>query len=126
MSSQSLWADLGEVEKVRTPRTILLEQAEFLTQATEGSLVAGVDNLTLPGRDFRYELNVSVPVLNHYKLAILSVRHNIDLYPIQVQAERPSVDRSCVDEAAFLETLRAILSSSDVRRLLSRLLAQVT
>jgi hypothetical protein len=125
MSSKSLWGDLSQVERVRSPRTILLEQAQYLTQATKGALVGSVSDEIYPGR-FRYYLVVEVPALNSYRVTIFSAEHDVDLYPVRIKAERAKIDVACHDETEFENVVGAVLSSPEVKTMLSRLLSQLT
>jgi len=128
MSSKSLWGDLSDLETVPTPKSILLEQATYLTEATDNLLVGIIDDqdTTAHGGEFIYELNVQVPALNNYSFTLARVLHNIDLYPVVVYSsialEKPA---QCSNEDDFKRTLSDILSSGEVKKILSSLLSQV-
>jgi len=124
MSSKNLWADLSQVELVRAPRTILLEQAEYLTQATKGTLAGFVGDSTA-GQTFRYSLGVKVPGLNNYQVSVLSIEHTIDLYPVRIVASRTKTNATCSDDAEFERAIGSVLSSPEIKTLLSRLLSQL-
>ena len=123
MSARNLWGDLGALEIVRTPKDILKEQASFLTKATEGVLVGNVDEMDANG-DFRYDLDVQVPSLNDYTYTLLSITHGLDLYPVRVSARADALTETCDDETEFEAVLRTVLSSKQVKLILSRLLSQ--
>jgi hypothetical protein len=125
MSSKSLWGDLSQIERVRSPRTILLEQARYLTEVTKGALVGGVSDEIYPGR-FRYYLVVEVPALNSYRVTVLTAEHDVDLYPVRIKADRAKIDVSCHDETEFENVVGSVLSSLEVKAMLSRLLSQLT
>jgi|SRR5277367_1544546 len=127
MSSKSFWADLSQVEIVRTPRTVLLEQAQYLTKAMKGTLVGGVSNLRdVAASTFHYELYIQVPALNHYLVTILRIDHDIELYPVRLTASRPTTDVYCASESEFERAVESVLSSREVTTMLSRLKSQVT
>jgi len=121
---KNLWGDLASLEVVRTPKTVLEEQANLLTKATKGVLVGVVEVASYPGK-FRYDLNVVVPSLNNYVYTILSVSHSLDLFPLRLQAERPATDVQIHRDDEFEDVVEKILSSSAVRSALSRLKSQV-
>jgi hypothetical protein len=125
MSAKNLWGDLSALEIVRTPKDILKEQASFLTKATEGVLVGNVDEMDANG-DFRYDLDVQVPSLNDYTYTLLSITHGIDLYPVRVSARAAGLTETCDDEKDFEAVLRKVLSSKEVKLILSRLLSQAS
>ncbi len=126
MSSKNLWADLSQLERVRTPRTVLLEQAQYLTEATKGALVGKVDDRTAyVASGFRYLLDVRVPELNNYSVEILWIDHGIELYPVRLGASKPNKDVSCANESELEKAIESVLSSSEVKTILSHLLSQL-
>lgn len=126
MSSKSLWVDLSEVQRVRAPKTVLLEQAEYLTQATKGVLVGALDSVpSRPASSFAYDLQIRVPALNNYSVTVLQVQHGLELYPVRLIARGPAMDVKCGDEQAFEDAVASVLSSPDVEVILSRLLSMV-
>ncbi|MGA3189411.1 MAG: hypothetical protein ABSF22_20090 [Bryobacteraceae bacterium] len=122
--AKNLWGDLSSLEIVRTPKTILDEQAVLLTKATEGILAGVVEDETR-SRSFRYSLNVVVPALNNYKYEILEVLHPLEIYPVRLLCERPKVDATIKSEEDFEDVIAKVLSSPEVRSVLSRLKSQV-
>ena len=44
-TAKSMWGDLSDLETVRTPKAILVEQAIFLTKATSNVLVGDVKDV---------------------------------------------------------------------------------
>ena len=127
MASKNLWADLSQLEIVRTPRTVLLEQAQYLTQAAKGILEGRVDDesIDVAAAGFRYDLNVRVPALNNFLVTVLWIEHGLELYPVRLMARRPVRDVSCANEAEFEKAIESILTSPEVKTVLSRLLSQV-
>jgi len=124
MSSKNLWGDLSDLETVRTPQAILHEQAGYLTEATESALVGKVEVRNIVSSDFCYDLDVLVPALNNYTYTILTISHSVNLYPVRVHAGAKGISSRCENEEEFEETVAQILSSKEVKRILSRLLSQ--
>ena len=123
MSPKNLWGDLSDLEIVRTPKDILKEQADFLTRATEGVLVGNVGEIDVRG-DFRYDFDVIVPSVNNYTLTLLSIQYGLQLYPVRVSGRAIRVTETCDDEKEFEAVLTKVLSSKEVKLILSRLLSQ--
>lgn len=89
-------------------------------------LVGKVRDSTSLG-SFRYDLEVHVPSLNNYIYSLLFILHEITLYPVRLRCALASgANSSCDDEAEFVQALREILSSEDVRAILSRLRSQAS
>ena len=125
MPGKNLWGDLSALETVRTPKELLTEQASTLTEATEGVLRGKVDRQGT-GPRFAYDLDVYVPVLNNYTYTILTITHELGLYPVRVTSSAPQRSEKCDNEEQFLEVLESILSSKDVKFILSRLMSQAS
>ena len=125
MSVKNLWGDLSELERVVTPKEILLEQASLLTEATKGVLVGQVSNNSIYGK-FAYDLEVSVPALNNYTYTILTIQHQIELYPVRIITNGFVLSTECGSEKEFISALTDILSSKEVKFVLSRLLSQAS
>ena len=123
MPSDNLWGDLSDLEVVPTPKGILEQQANKLTTATRAVLRGRVTQRE-SGIGFYYDLDVVVPGLNNYVYTILTINHGIQLYPVWVGSDSPQRSVKCDDEKQYLEVLEGILSSKDVKFILSRLLSQ--
>ena len=141
---KNLWGDLSELQVVPGPRGILQEQAQALTEATNGVLVGRV-SATASGNYFRtgaeaisdglsgsvneinnfnsfgFNLDVKIPTLNNYVYTVLSITHPLELYPVRVLASKPRVDVSCENEQDFVVALQSILRSEELRNVLARL-----
>jgi hypothetical protein len=123
--AKNMWGDLSSLAVIRTPKTILEEQANLLTEATDGMFVGTVeDQPRMNG--FHYSLNAVVPALNNYKYEILEVFHPLEIYPISLLSERPKVSVAIKTEEDFEAMVEQVLSSADVRSLLSKLKSQLT
>jgi hypothetical protein len=126
MSNENFWGDLSELEIVRTPKNILMEQANFLTNATDGLLIGQVNDERTGFPVFRYSLDVRVPGLSNYIFTVLSIAHYLELYPVEVYLTfKRETMTECETQDEFESLLKEILASKDVRLILSRLLSQV-
>lgn len=120
------WGDLSEIGDVRTPATILREQAMLLTQKTDG-LVEGRVWLLSTQAVFELELRMIVPLLDWYPYSLLTVSYPSNLYPatLRVSAIQELAEpRVCTDEAQFLQELGQILSHPAVKKVIVSLVAQ--
>jgi len=124
--AKNLWGDLSALEAVRSPKGVLQEQASALTEATKRLLVGVVSEREEYGGYFGYDLDVKVPTLNNYVYTVLTIRHSVDLYPVEIRAQRPPIQASCDNETDFERALESILGSTEVRNVLARLRSQAT
>ncbi|MBW4514016.1 MAG: hypothetical protein KME11_02170 [Timaviella obliquedivisa GSE-PSE-MK23-08B] len=124
-SQKSLWGDLSKPDIVRTPFTILKEQAAILSEATDGLLVGDVRRIQNQEKQ-NIELRVVAPSLDNYRYSILSVIHDIKLYPLSLNnLANDTYHRQCDSEEAFEQALGEILSSPEVRKVISTLLSEI-
>jgi len=130
---ESLWS-IPETENVRPPLTIMKEQATALTKQTKGSLVGSVE-AAANGNGLKINLSVEVPALNNYRYHVLTYTQPITMYPGRLASEvpGPSGTRLSVlraqgtevnNDQEFVEVLKQLLASEEVKQLLSSLLAQ--
>ncbi len=124
----------------RTPYTILKAQASKLTEKTNSLLIGEAKSspqIAYPGRRevgvdpdsqqtqlFVAYLQIKVPSLNNYTYSVLKIQYPFpDFYPVLVTSFAAAEDRECEckSEAEYENALGKILSSSDVKRVISSL-----
>lgn len=126
-TAKSMWGDLSDLETVRTPKAILVEQAIFLTKATSNVLVGDVKDVSAPlTKEFVYDFNIVVPALNNYIYTVLRIEHEIDFYPLMLRCGDFDNGEICGNEQAFCGAVEAILSSTELKRIISRLVSQAS
>lgn len=83
--SKNLWPDF-EVGKIKNPKTILVEQANFLGEQTKNILNANVSTGTI-GADSKTIVNIFeiiAPMLDNYKYQLFNIRHGVLFYPLSL------------------------------------------
>lgn len=129
---KNLWGDLSLGETIRTPYIILKEQASILTEATNGLLIAEVRKEQKIAKikseyDFNCVLDIKVPAINNYSISVVTIKYPVTIYPAKIYRYiQNSVEgKVCKNEEELEENLEAILSSQEVRRIVSGLLSEV-
>ncbi|AFZ17530.1 hypothetical protein [Allocoleopsis franciscana] len=148
-SKKNLWGELPNPETIRTPYAILKEQASLLSEITNGLLIGEVIN-SQNGKFFVKILRIKAPSLNNYTYSVVEVQHLIQLYPVFVKnltsdpltnatdfiqslmgdlkgyglLEKQGYNK-CSSEEEFENALGEILSSQEVKQVISALLAQI-
>lgn len=126
-----LWPAI-EKGSIRTPVSILKQQAALLGKHTRNLLEAKVDTDASPGR-FVHRFIIEAPALGGYQYELFSIRHDEKLYPVKMVSAPPGTpgseqvkwNRGFDSEETFVDWLKAVLNSGDTKRLLSNLLAQI-
>ncbi len=83
MAAKNLWGELPNVDDIRTPHAILLEQASILEEITNGLLTARVKRTTEDGK-MSNTLQIIAPSLDHYTYNVTNITHGVELYPVRV------------------------------------------
>lgn len=125
MTKKSLWGEIPKGSNILTPKAILVEQAEILTEATEGLLVGHVKQINAPDDYFGYLFQIVVPSLNNYVFVVARVFHPVSLYPLDLLNVPIAHQSYCKNEGEFEANLEIILNSDYTRNVVSGLLAQV-
>jgi hypothetical protein len=137
---KNLWGELPNSENVRTPYTLLKEQASLLTEITKGLLIGEVklspevDALSKfttsiigeQNQSFVAFLRIKVPSLNNYTYSVVKIQYPIKLYPVLVKSlVVDNFQIECLSEEEFENAVGQILSSQEVKEVISALLAQI-
>jgi hypothetical protein len=118
MAARDFWGDLQPTE-VRTPLSILREQASMLGPKTNFLLEARVET-EIEGAWFIHRFNLVVPGLDNYTYQLFEIVHDVNLYPVRDRGKSQELQ----DEVVFTEWLRQRLASPQTRKILSNLVAQ--
>lgn len=121
------------------PNNILKEQADILSDKTDGIIYGRITNMKFQPQDEEVKYNLAtlfevvVPQLDNYNytLLIMYSRPESD-YPVAVtvgsniidDAERFRPRYECLDKDAFIQALKEILSSDEVNKNISTLYAK--
>lgn len=122
---ENLWGELPQFDSIRLPATILKEQAQVITDLTQGLLQGTV--ASDPGRNNSLFTNLIlvVPTLNNYKYTVLYTLTEPPLiYPLKLRSLVHDVSFDVESEVKFLQILKDILSSHETKMLILSLVAQ--
>jgi hypothetical protein len=151
---KNLWPTEIDNTNVTPPVTILNQQATMLGTVTKNIILGDVKARESEEYDFSYIFYIVAPALSNYRYKLLTIWHNIDLYPVIIQVEEniyneispsdkdkthfafliepPEMERKIPNsfqaksEDEFLEVLEAIFNTSKTKRIISALRAQST
>jgi hypothetical protein len=121
---ESFWA-VPDSATIRTPLSILREQATALTEQTNGLLVGQVEVTQQADGNLVINLDIVVPGLNDYRARILSYQQPISLYPGRLSGMGVLGTDLVNTEEQFLGSVRKVLSSQHIKNVLTSLISQV-
>lgn len=119
-----MWGEINDPVNQQTPTLILREQAAILNQLTRGILIGSIEQEATNNNTLIYNFAITAPAINNHKFSILTVQYSITIYPLTLTDRTTQVQRQCLNEDAFVANLKGILSSTQVRRVISALLIQ--
>jgi hypothetical protein len=136
-----LWSDDIRVD-ILTPLAILRAQEDLIGQKTQG-ILEGEVRTTSNDTWMLHQLGLIAPALNHYRVTLLTAKHRQDMvYPVSVTApcfapkprsllaigairlpgQSPD-QRDAATQEEFIELVRQVLHSDDVRASIQSLIA---
>lgn len=126
MTPKSLWGELPVTSEVRTPVTVLREQAAIFNEKYQGVLSAELRQARIANEKLvAYTLSIVAPALNGYSVEILEVIHGVDLKKIDLFSDAfDKAPVSCGDMTCFEEAVASVLGSARTKRIIEVLLAQ--
>ncbi len=83
-----LWPAGIESKRIVAPVTILREQATYLGQKTQNIVKAEVKGAPPPEKElFRYDFYLIGVTIGYYRFKLLTIYHDVSLYPVDVAVE---------------------------------------
>ena len=125
---KNLWGDLPLEKTIRTPYIILKEQASILTEATNGLLIGSVikENWNSDAGSSASLLKVTVPSMDNYSVSIVRIEYLITIYPSRIcNLVKNSTSKEVYTEEDLTDQLGEILSSGEVRKIVSSFLSDI-
>jgi hypothetical protein len=123
MTEGSLWGDLSTLKSIRTPKSMLTEQADILNQLTGGLIRAQV-NASQNGASLNFTLLIIAPALNNYNFTVCIISHDVNIYPCKIYSYEDNTWQDCENEEELKVKLRNVLSSDKTKRIIEALLSQ--
>lgn len=125
-TQRNLWGDIEGVITIPAPISILKEQAALLGELTKGELKGDVTHTSGAYHDnqkqsFIYRFKIVAPQFDNYIYEIFRVHVPINDYPIKIDMLLEDEDKSytCENETVFIETIKDILQSDKVKKVIS-------
>lgn len=135
----NLWPDLSDIQKIKTPKEILEEQAKILPKLTNDLVYATIDlsnvfnsDFTVATKyDFTYDFNIKGKKLENYKFKLFTVGHNITIYPARMRIESDirkelglnNIDLIVENNVDFMNTIKEIFASSKLRYVIASIVS---
>jgi len=116
------WPDDIGLSELRTPVSLLREQAAALGEKTK-NVVTGEVTSNSQGELFLHALFLVAPAIN-YRYQLLTIRHPLVFYPMAVTTPGSSSWITVGSEEGFVAWLKSVLASDNTKRVVQALIAQ--
>ncbi len=124
MAIESIFDDVIEDDyEVKLPIVFLKEVGQALEKKTQGLLTARVRQ-QLWGKKFQIHFTVIAPALDNYGYHVFSIEHDIEIYPLKISYDKTR-DKEINNQEELEKEIKVIFSSSEVKRVINALLAQI-
>lgn len=109
--------------EVKLPIVVLKELGQALEKKTQGLLIAQVRQ-ELWGQKFQIHFAIIAPSLNNYGYHVFWIEHDIKMYPLKIYHDEIK-DKEINNQEELEKEIKVIFSSSEVKRVINGLLAQI-
>ena len=125
MEIDNLWGDLPDSKRVRTPKTILKGQADYLEKLTGGMLKGSIRRAGAveDSSNFAYRMEIVSEAIENYAYALLRIEYPATLYPLEVNDYPNEASYQINSEDEFVSALKEIFSSKSVKKAIAGLLS---
>ena len=121
-TTENLWPEFIFHNLVKSPKTILVEQADFLAKNTKNLLTANIKTSTHNDGQFEHTFEIIAPALNSYKYSLFTVyQKDIFLYPCRFRGD---AEFSIMTEDDLVLKLKDIFTSDGTKKIINSLISQ--
>jgi len=122
ITTNDLWPDFENVPTITSPRALLTEQANFLSQKTKNMLSAKVSISNTGDGRIANNFLIVAPLLKNYTYNLFTLYHRAIYYPCHIMFN--SVMTQIADEEDLKSILKNIFNSDKTKDIISSLLGQ--
>jgi hypothetical protein len=131
----NLWPAFDDILPIRTPKNILIEQGNFLEKNSKNLLKALIHTSNTTAASIQDSIShsfaITAPLLGNYSIHLLSVRHEIMMYPAFIKSSFFSEDPSQLNEYTanneeeLLIHLKTIFNSQRLVDIIRKIIGQI-
>ncbi|MBS1917002.1 MAG: hypothetical protein JST87_12055 [Bacteroidetes bacterium] len=125
--SNNLWPSFENIPDIKTPKSVLLEQAMYLENASKNLLKVQIatGSRAASGKEtIVYRFNIIAPFLGNYSFSLLTLEHDIFLYPLLITCQLLNRSYNIQTEKDFFEILKTIFNDQKTIDTINNLLSQ--
>lgn len=124
-ATDNLWPEFSLDEVIRSPKTVLNEQAEFLANGTKNLLTANVNSYNNDFNEIAHDFIIIAPNLNGYRYKLFTLTHDsIMVYPCEIYEHNYGGTLEIDNESQLLAALKVIFSNETTKKVIKSLISQ--
>lgn len=122
-TKENLWPEF-KPKKLISPKTLMIEQANFLGEATKNVIVGEVVSNAEIGKPNKllHSFRIIAPALNNYKFTLFFVQHDVLFYPLVFNYQGKS--KKIESEQQFIDAMKDVFNSEYSMKIISSLYSQ--
>ncbi|WP_281232872.1 hypothetical protein [Flavobacterium gelatinilyticum] len=120
--SNNLWPDFEDVPKIVSPRAILTEQANFLSEKTNNLLNGSISASASSTNEIITRFKIVAPLLNNYSYQLFAIIHSALYYPCDLRYN--AISYKINNEEDLREKIREIFNNEETKNIIFSLLGQ--
>lgn len=140
METINLWGEI-KISELRSPKSIIQEQADFLSGATKNILfgeivektfsetsiasIARYSPITKSADIIKYSFVVTAPGMQNYRIQLFEITYSIiEFYPVFINDSINEHEYKANDYDAFIQILGDIIQSESTQKIIQNLIIQ--
>ena len=129
MTKETLWPEFSLDVSVRSPKTVLDEQAKFLANGTKNVLTAGIRTFTPNDGYQTYQFSIIAPSLSNFNYTLLRINQKSILEPYPCELISASIEELndwtvILSEDELSKYLKLIFNHESTQKVINALISQ--
>jgi hypothetical protein len=120
--TNDLWPNFEDVPKITSPRAILAEQANFLSEKTLNLLSANITTSSTVEGKILNRFKIVAPLLQNYSFNLFTLSHNALYYPCELRYN--GIIYTLSNEEDLKEKIKEIFNNDETKKIVVSLLGQ--
>ncbi len=119
--SKDLWPDF-EAEKIKNPKTVLVEQANLLGEKTKNVIIAEVRTAGDSSKNIIHSFDIVAPAMGNYRFNLFQIRHSILFYPLDFLYKNTGTHVKTEEE--LIDRMAYVFNNDETKNILNSLYSQ--
>lgn len=119
---KDLWPNFDDVPKISSPRSVMSEQANFLSQKTKNLLSANITAIPTTDGRISNRFTIVAPLLKNYSYNLFALYHGAIYYPCEIYFH--GTRSTIADENELRQAMSSIFNDENTKKIILSLIGQ--